>query len=70
MKKEDLMKIIQCLPRGYGRIIMERTGLSLPTIYNTIHGKSKNELVISTAIELAKETKEKSDNIKSLIESL
>ena len=41
MKKEDLQKIKQWLPRGYGRRIYNETGITFTTIYATMNGKGQ-----------------------------
>ena len=40
MKKEELQKIKEWLPRGYARRIFLKTGISFMTIYSTINGKT------------------------------
>lgn len=64
------MKIKAMLPRGYARRIFEETGISLATIYDTINGKSGNQVVIDAAIRIAAEEKEKKEKNKTLISAL
>lgn len=70
MKKEDLQKIKQWLPRGYARRIYNETGISFMTIYATMNGKTNNREVIKAAIAIAKEEKEKAEKAKAEIETL
>lgn len=53
MKNEDLQKIKQWLPRGYGRRIYNETGITFTTIYATMNGKTHNQKVIDAAIAIA-----------------
>ena len=70
MKKEDLQKSKQWLPRGYGRRIYNETGITFTTIYATMNGKTHNQRVIDTAIAIAKEEKEKNEKAKNEIAAL
>ncbi len=70
MNKEEREKIKAMLPRGYARRIFLETKISLATIYDTINGKSSNQVVIDAAIRIAAEEKEKVEKNKTLISSL
>lgn len=70
MKNEDLQKIKQWLPRGYGRRIFDETGITFTTIYATMNGKTNNQKVIDLAIIIAKEEKEKAEKAKNEIAAL
>lgn len=70
MKKEELQKIKQWLPRGYGRRIYNETGISFMTIYATMNGKTHNQKVIDVAIVIAKEEKERTEKARNEIATL
>lgn len=70
MKKEELQKIKEWLPRGYARRIFLETGISFMTIYSTINGKTNNKVVLDAAIAIAKEEKEKMEKTKNEVSAL
>lgn len=70
MKKEELQKIKEWLPRGYAKRIFLETGISFMTIYATINGKTNNKTVLDLAIAIAKEEKERMEKTKSEISTL
>jgi hypothetical protein len=70
MEKEELKKLLKHLPRGYAKKIVEQTGHSYPTVYNTINGKAHNKEVINAAIELALKEKEEKERNKEILATL
>ena len=69
MKNEDLEKIKKWLPRGYAKRINLETGISFVTIYATMNGKSKNKAVLDAAVAIAKEEKERVENMQDEVSS-
>lgn len=70
MKNEDLEKIKKWLPRGYAKRIYLETGISFVTIYATMNGKSKNKAVLDAAVAIAKEEKERVENMQNEVSTL
>lgn len=70
MKKEDLDKLREWLPRGYAKMISETKSVSRVTVYNVSNGKYNNEVVMDALIELAYLNKEKLAEQKKRISSL
>lgn len=70
MNKEELQKIKKWLPRGYAKRISLETGISFVTIYDTINGKARNQTVLDAAIAIAKEEKERVENIQNEVSTL
>lgn len=70
MKNEEIEKIKKWLPRGYAKIIQEKTGKSLPFIYQVVCGGTNNDKVYNALIELAIENKKKIEERRKLISTL
>lgn len=70
MTSKELKILRKKLPRGYGKIIKERTGDSLTAIYNVANDKMTSETILSALIALAEEhsmmKKQQVEKIKSL----
>ena len=70
MKNEDLEKIKKWLPRGYAKRINLETGISFVAIYATMNGNSKNKAVLDAAVAIAKEEKERVENMQDEVSTL
>ena len=70
MKNEDLEKIKKWLPRGDAKRIYLETGINFVTIYATMNGKSKNKAVLDAAVAIAKEEKERVENMQNEVSTL
>lgn len=70
MNKEELQKIKKWLPRGYAKRIYLETGISFVTIYETMNGKSRNKAVLDAAVAIAKEEKERVENMQDEVSTL
>lgn len=70
MKNEEIEKIKRWLPRGYAKIIRERTGKSLPIIYRVMCGGTYNDEVYRALLDLAIENKKEIEERQKLISTL
>ena len=70
MNKEKKKKIKKWLPRGYAKRIYLETGISFVTIYETMNGKARNKTVLDAAVAIAKEEKERVENIQNEVSTL
>ena len=70
MDKKELEKIKSWLPRGYARIISEKTGRSISYIYQVVSGSTNNNEVYNALLELALTKKEEIEKRTKLIETL
>ncbi len=70
MKDEEIEKIKRWLPRGYAKIIRERTGKSLPFIYQVVCGGTNNDEVYRALLDLAVENKKEIEERQKLISTL
>lgn len=70
MKKEDLQKIKEWLPRGYAGIVSKKTGVSKVMVYKVIAGTYNNLTVLDALIKLAKEHKSKIEIQEKIISTL
>jgi hypothetical protein len=70
MTKKDLDRLRKKLPRGYAKILSEKTGKHTSAIYQALTGKINSPEIIEAAIELAKENQQKNADLKRQIDSL
>jgi len=70
MKSEALKKLRSKLPRGYGEELAKRTGKTTSSVYQALTGKINSPLIIEAAIQLAKESQDKQDDLTDQIDSL
>ncbi len=70
MKNEEMKKIRKWLPRGFAKIIQQKTGKSLALIYQVANGLTRSEHVYNALLELALENKEKIEAREKLISTL
>lgn len=70
MKNEDIKKIKKWLPRGYGKVVQEKTGFSLAFIYQVVSGSTENDEVYNALLEVALENKKKIEERTKLISTL
>ena len=70
MKKKSMDKVKKWLPRGYGKLIREKTGKSLAVIYAVVCGSSENEEVYNSLVDLALENKKKIEEREKLVSTL
>lgn len=70
MKNPGVEKIKQWLPRGYGKKIAEKTGKSLPFIYQVVCGTTYNDEVYKALLDLALENKKEIEDRQKLISTL
>lgn len=70
MKNEEIEKIKKWLPRGYAKIIRERTGKSIPFIYQVVCGGTNNKEVYDALLTLALENKKELEERQKLISTL
>lgn len=70
MKKKSMDKVKKWLPRGYGKLIREKTGKSLAVIYAVVCGSSENEEVYNALVDLALENKKKIEEREKLVSTL
>lgn len=70
MKNPDVEKIKKWLPRGYGKQIAEKTGRSLPFIYQVVSGGTYNDEVYKALLDLALLNKKEIEKREKLISTL
>lgn len=69
-RKKKFEKIRKWLPKGYAKIIHERTGKSLSAIYAVVVGNTISEDIYNALLELALENKKKIEERENLLETL
>lgn len=70
MTKKELKKLRSQMPRGYGKILSERTGKHFNAIYRALNGESKSPEIINAAIDLAFEESKRKKQIQEKIRNL
>ncbi len=70
MTKAELKKIKGRLPRGYLKLIAERTGKSESSVYKTLSGLMHNTTILEEAISMAKEHTEHINKLKKQIKAI
>lgn len=69
-KAKEIEKIKKWLPRGYGKVIRERTGKSVAFIYQVVCGGSYNDDVYKALLDLALENKREIEEREKLLSTL
>ncbi|MFR5684720.1 MAG: hypothetical protein ACLUD1_11915 [Clostridia bacterium] len=63
-------KIKKWLPRGYAKIIRDKTGRSISYIYQVVSGTTSNNEVYNALLELAVQKKAEIEKRRKLIDTL
>ena len=69
MTLDQLKSLKKKLPRGWTTTLARMSGASEITVYKVFKGKSTNSAVIDAAIRLIKETQQRDEEIKKIIEA-
>ena len=67
---EELQKIRKWLPRGYAKIIQEKTGKNIASIYQVGCGRTCNDEIYRALLDLAIENKKEIEERQKLISTL
>jgi hypothetical protein len=70
MTKQELTALHQSLPYGSVKRIAETVGITPDAVGQVFRGKFKNERVVTAALNLLKETKEKEKAQSELLKEL
>jgi hypothetical protein len=70
MTVQELKKLRNNLPRGYGRKVAEMTGKHTSAVYQTLTGKINCSDIIDAAITLAKEEAQRNEDIKNRLKAI
>ena len=62
---EELQKIRKWLPRGYAKIIQEKTGKNIASIYQVVCGRTCNDEIYRALLDLPLKIKKKLKNVRN-----